>query len=112
MKVLLVSLECLGPVVSGNGMYAAAIRRAAMCCSALITGVMVLCGTPDNSHSLDSAHPVNSQDQVDNYADVLFVPVILLCNSLYGALMFRECGIRLNMQHFNVLMSVLLVSTV
>jgi hypothetical protein len=72
MKVLLVSLECLGPVVSGNGMYAAAIRRASMRCSALITGVMVLCGTPESEYT---CHPGKIEEKSGPESDVVFIPV-------------------------------------
>ena len=64
LRVLLVSLECSGKVVSGNGVYASTVRRALMA-SALVSEVLVLCGAPSESCS-------NNREEEKG---VLFVPL-------------------------------------
>eukprot|EP00285_Hemiselmis_virescens_P001130 CAMPEP_0173408896 /NCGR_PEP_ID=MMETSP1356-20130122/70869_1 /TAXON_ID=77927 ORGANISM="Hemiselmis virescens, Strain PCC157" /NCGR_SAMPLE_ID=MMETSP1356 /ASSEMBLY_ACC=CAM_ASM_000847 /LENGTH=193 /DNA_ID=CAMNT_0014370267 /DNA_START=73 /DNA_END=650 /DNA_ORIENTATION=- len=62
MRVLMVSLECEGNVVSGNGTYAAAIRRAVIASG---SQVHVICGRPR-----DGEEPAAGQDN-----DILWTPV-------------------------------------
>ena len=74
MKVLLVSLECEGKTVSGNGTYASCVRRA------LISSghhVVVVCGRPaaaDEAERKGNAEAGGKGNGISAGDGVLFVP--------------------------------------